>query len=66
MAPKLKPSTKEYIKQNGKLTNRWTIKHHTVCSATTKELIDSLEKLPRKKGVILRELLKRGVQVDRG
>lgn len=64
MAPKLKPSTKEYKRdRNGRMTSKWTIKHYTVASTSTKELIESIEKLPRKKNVILKELAKRGVNI---
>lgn len=64
MAPKIKPSTKEYKRdKNGRMTTQWTIKHYTVASTTTKELIDLIEKLPRKKNAILKELAKRGVNI---
>ena len=64
MAPKLKPSTKEYISDaRGKMTSRWAWKHYTVVSISSKELIESIEKLPRKKNVILKELSKRGVEI---
>jgi phosphoribosylaminoimidazole-succinocarboxamide synthase len=64
MAPKIKPSTKEYKRdRNGRMTTQWTIKHYTVASTSTKELIDSIEKLPRKKNAILKELAKRGVNI---
>ena len=43
MPAKLKPSTKEYIKVNNKMTNRFFIKHHTVSSTSTEELIKLYE-----------------------
>ena len=64
MSPKLKPSTKEYVRNaQGKMTSRWAWKHYTVASISSKELIESIEKLPRKKNVILKELSKRGVEI---
>ena len=63
MAPKLKPSSKEYIRdRNNKMTSKWQWKHYTVASTSTKELIENLSKLPRKKNVILKELNRRGVE----
>jgi hypothetical protein len=62
MPAKLKPSTKEYIKVNNKMTNRFFIKHYTVSSTSTEELI-KLYKSPsykRKKELIRKELVKRG------
>ena len=39
MPAKLKPSSKEYIKdKSGKMTNKWFMKHYTVSGATTEEL----------------------------
>jgi len=62
MAPKLKASTKEYIRdKNNRMTNRWYIKHYTVASTPTEELLSSYRTLPRKRNVIKRELSKRGV-----
>lgn len=64
MAPKLKPSSKEYVRNaQGKMTSRWMWKHYTVASISSKELIESIEKLPRKKNVILKELSRRGVEI---
>ena len=62
MAPKLKPSTKEYKRDaRGKMTNQWSWKHYTVASTSTEELkkyyVNSSYK--RKKEVIKRELEKR-------
>ena len=64
MAPKLKPSSKQYVRNSqGKMTSRWAWKHYTVTSISSKELIESIEKLPRKKNVILKELSRRGVEI---
>tara|TARA_B100000902_G_scaffold380017_1_gene414939 strand:- start:1272 stop:1484 length:213 start_codon:yes stop_codon:yes gene_type:complete len=63
MPAKLKPSTKEYIKVNNKMTNRFRIKHYTVSSASTDELIKLYDSpsYKRKKELIRKELVKRGV-----
>ena len=37
--PKLKPSSKEYIKVNNKLTNKFQIKHYTPSGTSTQELL---------------------------
>tara|TARA_R110000796_G_scaffold70616_1_gene160449 strand:- start:703 stop:897 length:195 start_codon:yes stop_codon:yes gene_type:complete len=64
MAPKLKPSSKQYVRDaRGKMTSRWAWKHYTVASISSKELIESIDKLPRKKNVILKELSRRGVEI---
>jgi hypothetical protein len=64
MSPKLKPSTKEYVRNaQGKMTSRWAWKHYTVASLSNKQLIESIDKLPRKKNVILKELSRRGVEI---
>jgi hypothetical protein len=62
MPAKLKPSTKEYIKVNNKMTNRFFIKHYTVSSTSTEELIKLYESdsYKRKKELIKKELVKRG------
>ena len=43
MPAKLKPSTKEYIKVNNKMTNRFRMKHYTVSSTSTEELLKLYE-----------------------
>lgn len=65
MPAKLKPSTKEYIKVNNKMTNRFRIKHYTVSSTSTEELIKLYDSpsYKRKKELIRKELVKRGVQI---
>lgn len=63
MPPKLKPSTKEYIKVNNKLTNKFMIKHYTPSGTSTEELKKMYESdsYKRKKEMIRLELVKRGV-----
>ena len=64
MAPKLKPSSKEYIRdKNGRQTNRWMIRHYTIASATVDELRSALKTSPRKRNVINKELVRRGISV---
>jgi len=62
MPAKLKPSTKEYIKVNNKMTNRFFIKHYTVSSTSTEELkkLYNSDSYKRKKELIRKELVKRG------
>jgi len=62
MPAKLKPSTKEYIKVNNKMTNKFFIKHYTVSSTSTDELIKlyNSPSYKRKKELIRKELVKRG------
>lgn len=62
MPPKLKPSTKEYIRVNGKLTNKFMIKHYTPSGTSTEELLKLYESpsYKRKKEMIRKELVKRG------
>ena len=39
MPVKLKPSTKDYVRDaRGKMTNKWTWKHYTVSNTSTDEL----------------------------
>ena len=62
MAPKLKPSSKEYERDSrGRMTQRWKWKHYTVSSTSTAELEKLLvsPSMTRKKNVIQRELEKR-------
>lgn len=66
MAPKLKPSSKEYIRdKNNRMTNRWFIKHYTIASTSTAELVKlfSSPSYSKKKNVIKKELNKRGISV---
>ena len=66
MPAKLKPSTKEYLRdKNGKMTNRWFWKHYTLSGESTKELIKlyGTPSYKKKKQMIKRELQKRGVEL---
>ena len=65
MPAKLKPSTKEYIKVNNKMTNRFFIKHYTVSSTSTEELkkLYNSDSYKRKKELIRKELVKRGIDL---
>lgn len=62
MPQKIKPSTKEYIKVNNKMTDRYTIKHYTPSSFKTEELIKLYETpvYKKKRRMIQNELIKRG------
>ena len=63
MPPKIKPSTKEYIKVNNKMTNKFFMKHYTPSNTTTEELIKYYESpsFRKKKELIKKELIRRGV-----
>tara|TARA_B100000963_G_C22523296_1_gene624057 strand:+ start:609 stop:821 length:213 start_codon:yes stop_codon:yes gene_type:complete len=63
MPPKIKPSTKEYIKVNGKMTNKFKTIHYTPSNTKTEDLIKYYESpsYKRKKELIRKELVKRGV-----
>ena len=62
MASKLKPSVKQYVKDaRGRQSNKFEWKHYTPASTSTKELVELYQKLPRKRGVITVELVKRGI-----
>ena len=63
MPPKIKPSTKEYIKVNNKMTNKFRIIHYTPSNTKTEELIKlyNSPSYKRKKEIIRKELVKRGV-----
>ena len=62
MSQKLKPSTKEYIKVNNKMTNKFMMKHYTPSSTSTEELLKMYESssFKKKKEMIRKELVKRG------
>ena len=65
MPVKIKPSTKDYIRDSrGKMTNKWIWKHYTVSNTSTEELQKLYKSTPRKKNVIKRELDKRGVEIN--
>ena len=62
MPSKIKPSTKEYKRdRNNRMTNQFTWKHYTVSGTSTEELQKLYKTLPRKRNIIKRELVKRGV-----
>ena len=63
MPPKIKPSTKDYIKGNNKMTNKFRIIHYTPSNTKTEELIKLYDSpsYKRKKEMIRKELVKRGV-----
>ena len=62
MPVKIKPSSKQYIRdKNGKMTNNWVWEHYTTTNTSTEEL-KKYYKNPsykRKKEVIRKELAKR-------
>ena len=60
--PKLKKSSKQYIKVNNKLPNKFQIKHYTPSGTSTEELLKMYESpsYKRKKEMIRKELVKRG------
>jgi len=62
MSAKLKPSSKEYVRVNNKLTNKFVIKHYTPSNTSTDELIKMYEgnSYKKKKGIIKKELQRRG------
>ena len=62
MPAKLKPSTKEYVRDaRGKMTNKFTWKHYTPHNTPTQELKKMYESdsYTRKKNIIKRELIRR-------
>lgn len=62
MPVKIKPSSKQYIKdRNGKMTNKWFMQHYTVSNTSTEELkkLYTSPSFKRKKEVIKKELTKR-------
>jgi len=64
MPVKIKPSTKDYLRDSkGKMTSKWVWKHYTTTNTSTEELIKLYESpsYKRKKQVIRRELEKRNV-----
>jgi len=62
MPAKLKPSVKEYVKVNNKMTNKFRMKHYTPSSTSTEELkkLYNSDSYKRKKELIKKELVKRG------
>jgi hypothetical protein len=65
MPVKIKPSTKEYVRDaKGRMTSKWAWKHYTVSNTSNEELIKYYKNpsYKRKKEVIRKELVRRGVQ----
>ena len=62
MPSKLKPSAKEFIRVNNKLTSKYKIKHYTPSNTSTEDLKKFYEQssFKRKKELIKKELIKRG------
>mgnify|MGYP001566475471 CR=1 FL=1 len=63
MPIKLKPSSKQYIKDaNGRMTQKWKWNHYTVGGTSTEELkkLYNSDSYKRKKELIRKELVKRG------
>ena len=66
MPAKLKPSTKEFIRDaNNRMTNKWFWKHYTVSATSTEDLKKYLAdpNYSRKKNMIVRELKKRNEEI---
>tara|TARA_B100000768_G_C11283277_1_gene380062 strand:- start:2771 stop:2971 length:201 start_codon:yes stop_codon:yes gene_type:complete len=66
MPVKLKPSSKDYIKDaNGRMTNRFQWKHYTVSNTSTEDLKKyyTSSTMTKKKNVIKRELDRRGISL---
>ena len=62
MSVKLKPSTKEYVRDDrGKMTKNWTWKHYTPSMTSTEDLKKILgdSNYKKKRNIIERELAKR-------
>ena len=62
MPAKLKPSSKEYVRDaRGKMTKKWAWKHYTPAMTSTEELEKLLENsdYKRKRNIILKEFAKR-------
>lgn len=66
MPVKLKPSTKDYVRDaRGRMTNKFQWKHYTVSNTSTEDLKKyyTSSTMKRKKGVIKKELSRRGIAV---
>lgn len=64
MSIKLKPSSKQYIKDSkGKMTNKFNVVHYTPSSTSTKELLEwyGASSYKKKRASILKELKKRNI-----
>ena len=64
MPVKIKESTKDYIRDaRGRMTNKFRWKHYTVSNTSTEDLKKYYKSLPRKRNVIKKELIRRGVSL---
>ncbi len=66
MPTKLKPSTKDYVRDaRGRMTNKFQWKHYTVSGTSTVDLKKMYvsDSHKRKKNIIKRELEKRGISL---
>ena len=54
MPVKIKPSTKDYLRDSrGKMTNKWVWKHYTVSNTSTEELKKLYKNVPPNKADII-------------
>ena len=63
MPAKIKPSSKQYIKdERGRMTNKFKLMHYTPSNMKTEELkkLYKSDSYKRKKSLIKKELIKRG------
>ena len=66
MPAKIKPSSKQYIKDaKGRQTNKFKLVHYTPSNTSTEELkkLYKSDSYKRKKELIRKELVKRGVEI---
>lgn len=66
MPAKLKPSSKEYIKDaKGRQTNKFKLVHYTPSNTSTEELkkLYSSDSYKRKRNIIKKELIRRGIEI---
>ena len=66
MPTKLKPSTKDYVRDaRGRMTNKFQWKHYTVSGTSTVDLKKMYvsDSYKRKKNVIKKELSRRGIAI---
>ena len=66
MPAKIKPSSKQYIKDvKGRQTNKFKLVHYTPSNTSTEELkkLYKSDSYKRKKELIRKELVKRGIEI---
>ena len=66
MPAKIKPSSKQYIKaERGRMRNKFKIVHYTPSKTSTEELkkMYNSDSYKRKKELIRKELVKRGIKI---